>query len=134
VLLELNRAGEPVIVLEAADLAHAEVCFGSAGLLGAELRVRDLRVPLGTIRSAYLRPVELSAGAGPNMARLVEALLTWADVSAAIVVNRPEAMAANSSKPFQARQICTAGFATPVTLITSRPAAVRDFFRRGPII
>jgi hypothetical protein len=134
VLLELNRAGAPVMVLETADLAEAEVCFGLAGLDDAELRVHDLRIPLAAIGSAYLRPVELSVDTSPHVARLVEALLTWADVAPAVVVNRPEAMAANSSKPFQARQIWAAGFATPETLITSSPEAVRAFCRRGPVI
>jgi glutathione synthase/RimK-type ligase-like ATP-grasp enzyme len=56
------------------------------------------------------------------------ALLTWADLSDALVVNRPAAMAANGSKPFQLASIATHGFAVPDTLITTDADEVRAFW------
>ncbi len=56
-----------------------------------------------------------------------EALLSWLDVAPVRIVNRPEAMSSNTSKPYQAALIHRAGFAVPNTLVTNDPAALADF-------
>ena len=49
--------------------------------------------------------------------------------------NRPSAMASNGSKPYQAAIIQAVGLATPPTLITTDPAAAREFWHRhGTVI
>jgi glutathione synthase/RimK-type ligase-like ATP-grasp enzyme len=66
---------------------------------------------------------------------LDDAMQAWVEVTPALVVNRPSAMAANGSKPFQAAQIREAGFYVPETLITTDEAAVREFSdRHGSVI
>jgi glutathione synthase/RimK-type ligase-like ATP-grasp enzyme len=59
-----------------------------------------------------------------------DCLLSWAELTPALVVNRPDTSAGNSSKPYQAAQIRSIGFATPDTLITTDPAAALGFWRR----
>lgn len=49
------------------------------------------------------------------------------DYSAALVVNRPAAMASNFSKPAQLRSIAAQSLLVPPTLVTNDPDAVRAF-------
>jgi glutathione synthase/RimK-type ligase-like ATP-grasp enzyme len=137
VVLELSRLGAAFVTLTPRELEDAEVRLSVGGGLDGELRVGGRAYPLAGFAAAYLRPIEpesVAPGTRLPTARLVAALLAWADVAPVRVVNRPSAMAANDSKPFQARQIRAAGFATPATLITTSPEAVREFRRRGPLI
>lgn len=103
------------------------------------VRTPNQVIDLSRVRAAYLRPhesVRLSVieRAGPTSAawqhamRIDDALLSWADLTEAFVINRPCAMASNNSKPYQARLIRTSGFATPETLITTDPEAARAFW------
>lgn len=62
--------------------------------------------------------------------RINEWMWAWADTTAALVLNRPTAMEANHSKPWQLAQLKSAGFAVPETLITNTPAAARQFWRQ----
>jgi glutathione synthase/RimK-type ligase-like ATP-grasp enzyme len=62
-------------------------------------------------------------------------LWAWADEAPVRVVNRPSAMASNSSKPYQATMIERAGFRVPDTLITTDPEAAAEFWdRHGQVI
>ncbi len=92
---------------------------------------------LTELSAAYVRPhyppAPPSAASDRSLsavspARLLDdALLTWAELAPARVLNRPSAMAANNSKPFQAAQLRAAGFAVPDTLITTDPESARGF-------
>ncbi len=57
-----------------------------------------------------------------------DALMSWADLAPAYVVNRPAASASNSAKPYQALFIQAAGFDVPATLVTTDPDAVLEFW------
>jgi hypothetical protein len=97
---------------------------------------------LARVKAAYLRPYDARQlpGLGSPQAlayalRLGEALLAWADITPARVVNRPMAMAPNNSKPYQSVQIRSLGFAVPDTLITTDPDAARQFWEKhGTVI
>jgi glutathione synthase/RimK-type ligase-like ATP-grasp enzyme len=66
---------------------------------------------------------------------LDEALQAWAEVTPALVINRPSAMASNGSKPYQAALIRASGFDVPDTLVTTDPAAALAFRERhGTVI
>jgi glutathione synthase/RimK-type ligase-like ATP-grasp enzyme len=96
---------------------------------GGVVHVGGVTVDLDTITAAYLRP---SFG-GPSTADRI--LYAWADCAPVCVVNRPSAMAANNSKPYQASLIQRYGFAVAATLITTEPEAVRAFrARHGRIV
>src|SRR5262249_34045626 len=96
--------------------------------------------------SAYLRPhdsrrlPEVSeAGAySPSWNHACEVedlLLSWSELTSALVVNRPSAMATNSSKPYQASFIPAHGVLTPDTLITTDPQDAAEFWEtQGPVI
>src|SRR5262249_23992452 len=54
----------------------------------------------------------------------------WAELSSALIVNRPSSIASNSSKPHQAAHIVTCGFNIPDTIVTTDREAVRGFWRK----
>lgn len=96
-------------------------------------------ISLDEVRAVYVRPYSTqevcrassSSPGTPSYERAMRsdlALLTWADLGDALVVNRPAAMAANGSKPFQLAMIATHGFAVPDTLITTDADEVRAFW------
>jgi len=108
--------------------------------LSGTLRVGDRSVELPEIVGIYLRPQDRSAlgGAGDSHAAgaaLDDMLLAVAELTPAVVLNRPDAMAANNSKPYQYSQIRSVGFAVPDTLITTLPDAAREFVaQHGSVI
>lgn len=95
------------------------------------------RLDFKDVGAAYLRPVETERAlpmdlAADRAARLCadsvdRALIAWADLTTALAVNPPAAMAVNNSKPYQLRLIAHYGFAVPATLVTTDPDAVRKF-------
>jgi len=95
----------------------------------------NIVVDLADIHACYLRPdarwVELAdADEIKRRQHFQYALCAWADVTPALVLNRPAAMWSNQSKPFQSLVAREAGFLTPHTLITTDPQAVRDFIEQ----
>jgi RimK-like ATP-grasp domain len=96
---------------------------------------------LTAVRAAYVRPYDSRrlravASAGPESAEwqaavaVEDVLLSFCELTPALVVNRPSAMAANGSKPYQARLIASLGFSVPETLVTTDPEAAAEFWRR----
>jgi hypothetical protein len=100
-------------------------------------------VRLSDISGIYTRPMDPRALAraegreaeAPRLIDLHRSLGVWLELTAARVVNRPSAMAANSSKPYQAQLISNAGFRVPRTLITNDPSVAREFIAEvGPVV
>ena len=135
---ELDRLGAAVVVLDQRGIDETDVDLD----VGAEVR-GVIRGPCGTIDlqavdAAYLRPygpehppagtAAADGAAWMHGLRVAEALYTWAEIAPALVVNRPEASAANGSKPYQAALIRRHGFAVPETLITTEPEAAGAFW------
>jgi len=82
-----------------------------------------------------LRGLDRNSPQRRHAANVTEILSAWTELSPALVVNRLSSMASNCSKPYQARLIQAHGFATPDTLITTDPEAVREFWlRHGTVI
>ena len=90
---------------------------------------------LERLRSVYWRtatrtraPAGLHAGlrgfAEDEARRAIEAMLRALPCP---VINTPEAVAAHRFKPLQSAQVAALGVATPATLITNSPAALRAF-------
>jgi hypothetical protein len=116
--------------------ASAELFVGSqlAGMVRIDGGVLDLRC----VTAAYMRsydprqfPQVMQAGPGSDIwerAVWIEDILSsWADVSDALVINKPSACVSNSSKPFQAKLIRSLGFDVPKTIITTDPEAILEF-------
>jgi hypothetical protein len=119
--------------------ASAEMCVGRD--LVTVVRTDEGVVDLRTVTATYLRPYDpgrLPAvrRAGPDSqtsrrALLLEDLLSsWAELTGALVINKPSANTPNASKPFQSRQLRDIGFCVPDTIITTDPEAVIKFRER----
>src|SRR5262245_36617902 len=106
-----------------------------------------VEVPLESIRGVYVRTmddrclpeIENLPADSPERARcraLHDQLMTWLEITPALVINRARAQASNASKPYQSQLIAAiAGFAVPETLVTSEPDEVVAFkARHGRVI
>lgn len=103
------------------------------------LRVDDEEIPLEQIGAAYIRPFDsrwlsFIQNAGPNSpewihaVKIEDALLSWAEIAPAFIINRPQFIASNTSKPYQAALIQKVGFEIPKTLVTTDPKAAKEFY------
>lgn len=137
----LDALGAPVFFLDQRRALETQAELHVGGRVEGRVSLEGRTLDLGDVTAAYLRPHDSrrvpevrQAGPGsPSWAHalgLEDLLLTWAELTDALVLNRPSAMAPNGSKPFQALQIRAHGFHTPATLITTDAAAVRDFQAR----
>jgi hypothetical protein len=129
VFIDQRRLPEHVFELETGERPTGRI-LGPGGSLD-----------LNDIRSIYVRPynfadLDIFSGADPtseawkNAARFEESMLTWCELTDALVVNRPGNMGSNNSKPFQLEIIRDAGFRVPETLITTDPASVVEFWKK----
>lgn len=133
VLDALNQADAEYFFLDAAalDKATLQIRIDRHGVHG-ELTVEQRCLQLDDVSAVYTRPLLVAdptsdAQLTQHKQALHQQLVDWFDIAPCLVVNRPAAMQANSSKPFQAQLIGEAGFLVPATLITSDPAEVRAF-------
>ncbi|HEV8495733.1 MAG TPA: hypothetical protein VGQ56_02660 [Gemmatimonadaceae bacterium] len=142
----LERTGADVRLLDQRGSAEmrVELTVGDDGDLCGTIRDSVGEIDLSCVGAAYVRPLDTTQACGaesamdPAFARAMTtdaALIAWADLSNAYVVNRPQAMAANNSKPYQLAQIAGFGFAVPDTIVTTDDEAVRCFrARHGKVI
>lgn len=112
------------------------------GHLTGKLETPEAQVQLSDFRGAYLRPADPTripavSERGPgsrefhHAVQVHDALRLVTELCAMTVVNSLRAMASNSSKPYQARQIERVGFSTPPTLLTTTPEAVATFAKQN---
>lgn len=139
----LKRAGAPVAFFDQRALADTQIALvvEAGARVGGYLEAPNQAVDLSTVTAAYLRSYDCRRipsvrQAGPSSALWQHALdfedtlSCWSDLTPALVVNRPAAMASNNSKPYQTNQIRDIGFAVPETLVTTDPDAVLAFWQR----
>lgn len=143
---ELDRLGVRNLLMDQHDVLDTEIQLDVGHDLEGAIRVRDRWVDLAAVTAAYLRPYDSRhlpavAREGPDSSAWWHALdveyavASWARIAPALVVNSPQAMATNSSKPYQLEQIRKLDFRVPETLITTDPDAVRAFWKRhGSVI
>ena len=116
---------------------HLTVDKGVSGTL----RVDDEEIGLERISAAYIRPfdsrwlqqIERAGADTPEWIHAVKienALISWAEIAPAFIINRPKIIASNSSKPYQATRIRDLGFLIPETLVTTDPSAVQEFWEK----
>lgn len=138
---ELEHLGAPTVFFDQRATAGNGVELHTNGRISGCLLVGGREFDLDSVTAAYLRPYDCRRlpgvrRAGPESPEWDHALLcsellwAWADLAPAVVVNRPTAMASNFSKPYQARLIRAVGFHVPETLITTDPAAAKEFAAR----
>jgi hypothetical protein len=143
---ELVRLGVPVRSIDQRRVLATTVDLSAGASVGGQVCVDGDRIDLGEVAAAYLRPhdsrrvaaVSAAPAGGPEWRHAAEvdsALLCWADIAPAYVVNRPAAQTSNGSKPFQLAAIARGGFAVPETIVTNDPAEAADFAsRHGEVI
>ena len=125
----LLRSGAPTLLVDQRRPEGTSLTMAVGQRLSGTLIVGAMSVALEDISAVYLRPQDTPCAA------LDDALLTVAELAAALVLNRPDAMAANTSKPYQSAQIRAVGFSVPDTLITTSPDAARAFIaQHGSVI
>jgi len=143
---ESIRQGHAVALIDQRAVleTEADVVFGSE--VEGTIRIRGQVIDLSSVTAVYLRPYGLDQlpalqgldRHGPewrHAMNFTETVTAWTELSPALVVNRLSAMASNGSKPYQSRLIRSHGFETPVTLVTTDPEAVREFWlRHGTVI
>ena len=134
----LRSRAAPFLFADQSPAHELRVTFGHDGILAGRIATDGGSARLSDVHAAYLRPLdwrrvtfaetEAHAGKRSTWIRGQDALWIWADVTKARVVNRPEAMNACSSKPFQLSALVASGFAVPATLITTDPSAAKAFW------
>ncbi len=130
---ELKALGVPTFEVDQRDAPETGIELDVGRHLEGEIRVRNRRIDLAEITAAYLRPYDLAPApesSGAHTLIVEHTLAIWSRITPALVVNRPQAMAANDSKPCQMERIRELGFRVPETLLTTDPDAVRDFWER----
>ena len=145
VIEPLHRLGAPTRLIDQLDVLHTAVRLDVDARVRGSVRIREQTIDLEAVSAVYLRPYDTrlpattSPGAGDAAWRhavaVEDALASWSELTPALVVNRLEAMATNSSKSYQLRQISRFGFRVPETLVTTDPRAARDFWaRHGTVV
>jgi RimK-like ATP-grasp domain len=135
----LCRREAEVAFIDQRDVLEIEVELLVNGTVQGMVRTPDRVVSLDQVTAAYVRPYSSAqlpaieragkfSAAWQHAVSIDDALISWADLASAHVVNRPTAMATNSSKPYQALFIQAIGFEVPATLITTDIDAARDFW------
>lgn len=135
----LLARGASCLLVDQGEIERFVVELHAGASLDGAIVCEGMITPLQELQSVYLRPYNLrSDEPSSSVARpwtVEEALLLWADAAAPIAVNRPSAMASNSSKPYQLDLIRRHGFSVPETILSTDPDFVRQFWQRhGRII
>jgi glutathione synthase/RimK-type ligase-like ATP-grasp enzyme len=137
----LERRGAELCLLDQRLNAEISVALEGTpkGTASGKIETPDGLIDLNSIGAAYIRPFETGKACGVGLsndpvylraAAADLAMISWANLAGAAVVNRPEAMTANNSKPYQLSLISGFGFDVPETLVTTDAAAVRCFCER----
>jgi hypothetical protein len=142
----LRARHEPVCLLNQHAIAATTLDLSVGPTVRGTLRLGDDLVALEAITAVYARPYDVRQlpalkDAGPQAPlwwqglALDDAMQAWVEVTPALVINRPSAMASNGSKPYQASLIQGVGLDVPDTLVTTDPTAALAFRERhGSVI
>lgn len=142
----LRQANVSTFLLDQQASLSMELDLEIGATVTGTLRVDDHSLNLTAVTAAYVRPYDgrtlpWIAAAGPASAawQHVEAfersLWSWADLTPALVVNRPRAMSSNASKPYQLELLRKLGWDVPRTLVTTDPEAALAFWEEhGEVI
>ena len=112
-----------------------------ADQISGKILCNEELLALQDVSAAYIRPhdsrrlpgVVDSEPESPAFQQAVgveDALLTWCELTDALIINLPSAMASNGSKPYQSTYARKRGFLTPETLITSDSETANLFWEQ----
>lgn len=131
----------PVVFFNQLDTFDTEMELSVGSTISGFLQTPKQNVELENVTAIYLRPHDIRRLAqitkiDTNNQQYYRAinvedmLLSWTEITKAIVINKTSAMATNSSKPYQSALIQTQGFKTPETLITTCPDSAIEFWQK----
>ena len=135
----LQKLGARIAFYDQRRVLNTEVDFFVDVNIRGVLRVDDEEIRLEQVSAAYIRPFDsrwlsFIKDAGPespewiHAVKIEDALISWAEITPAFIVNRPQYIASNTSKPFQAARIREVGFEIPKTLVTTDPNTAKEFY------
>jgi hypothetical protein len=142
----LDRLDQQYFLLDQRAVGRTEVEFNVGRELTGRVCCDGRNLRLECVSACYIRPDDsrgiVAAGdADTGQAALEHALqtadvmLSWSEITPALVINRPSAMGSNSSKPYQLELIRQVGFLTPETLVTTDPEELLKFWKQhGQIV
>jgi hypothetical protein len=139
VYAELKQRGQAVLLVDQRDVLNTELDVTFGRDIAGTLRVGEQIIDLESITAVYmrsyaldqlsvLRDLDRKSPQWLHAANVTDAIYAWTELSPALIVNRLSVMASNGSKPYQSRIIRSHGFEVPETLVTTDPAAVREFW------
>jgi glutathione synthase/RimK-type ligase-like ATP-grasp enzyme len=140
----LDRGGTRYVFVDQEAVTPLDLELRFDGALSASLQMGRKVLDLSGIGAAYLRPNNPPPAQGRNVAAVQavrhawafnDAMISWAELTDAMIVNRPSAMASNNSKPFQGELNRSVGFSIPETIVTTEEKAVLEFWQQhGTVI
>lgn len=146
VCASLRRMAVPFIFLDQFKILDTKIELSVDSEISGTVRICNETIDLAKIKSVYIRtydwrqiPDIKNAGQGSaawyHAWKVEETMVSWLEITPALVVNRLSAMASNNSKPYQSSVIRSLGFMTPRTLVTTNPNAAREFLEKhGSVI
>jgi glutathione synthase/RimK-type ligase-like ATP-grasp enzyme len=137
----LVRSRAHAVLLDQHALLEASLELSVDDGVRGTLAIGAERLSLEAVSAVYVRPYDtrrlpamLRAGEGSDAWRrgalFEERLACWLELTGALVISRPSAMASNNSKPYQAELLRAAGFRVPETLVTTDAEAALEFVER----
>ncbi len=142
---ELVASGAEVFFLDHRQILDTDIELEFRPEPAGFLRCGDRQLDLAAVRAAYFRPYDcrrypaLEARLAnrqsldfQHVLRVEDILWSWAEITPALLLNRPTPMLSNHSKPYQTEVIRQAGLHSPETLLTTSPAAARRFATAFP--
>ena len=141
----LQQTGAELALVDQRDVLKSDIQLVVGERISGRVCSPAGEFNLCDVESAYIRPYDCRSLASVRGTRsrsakershaMDDILLTWCDITPALVLSRPSSAATNNSKPYQADFIRNAGFRVPATLLTTTPEAVTNFRHRcGRII
>ncbi len=136
VLNVLRKRDAEFTFVNHASIASTSVKFSTTPTLSYFLTVGDNKLDLDSFSAAYLRPYdhrlyeEGTADPRPTLGGpdvVYHLLMSWAEHTKAIIINRPSADATNHSKLFQSVTIRECGFSVPESLVSNDLVSIREF-------
>lgn len=146
VCASLRRMAVPFVFLDQFKILDTKTELSVDSKISGIVRICNETIDLAKIKSVYIRTYDWrqipdiknagqGSGAWYHAWKVEETMVSWLEITPALVVNRLSAMASNNSKPYQSSVIRSMGFMTPRTLITTNPNAAREFLERyGSVI
>lgn len=146
VYAELYQQGIPTFLLDQERVLQTQFQWTVGTSMEACIQMGEQFLNLSAVTAVYLRAhdscqtsalaaAELGSTAWNHAIALDRALTAWAELAPGLTLNRPSAMAANHSKPYQMEQIRRSGFGVPHTLLTTDPEAALAFWEQyGEVI